>query len=117
MKKRTSKESDLVVQGLLGFLSDAGKTNLLSSVTDILGEVVDKTKSAEEIIISSNIAMTSQETDKLKKIVSHFLHRDLPAVNKLDKNLLGGFTIRVGDFFLDASLATELSNVRRLILS
>lgn len=115
--KQTSKDSKLVVQGLLGFLSDSGKTGLLSSVTDLLGEVVDKTKSAEEIIVTSQVTLTKEELGKIRQLVSHFLRRDIPAVNKVEKNLIGGFTIRVGDFFLDASLASELSNVKRLILS
>lgn len=117
MNKTQSKETSSVVQGILGFLSDTGKTNLLSSVAEVLDEVVDKTKNADEILITSFIPLSRPQFKKLAGIVSRFLGRKLPAVNKIDKRLVGGFSIRVGDFFLDASLANELANIKQLILS
>ncbi len=117
MNTSQSKESSSVVQGILGFLSDTGKSNLLSSVAEVLDEVVDKTRNADEILITSAVPLTPPQVKKLGGIVSHFLKRDLPPVNKIDKRLLGGFSIRVGDFFLDASLANELDNIKQLILS
>ena len=117
MAKQRSAESNSVVAGILGFLSDTGKTNLLSSVVDVLDEVADKTKHAERIDITSAIALTKGEISTLRRTVSHFLKRDLPAENTIDKNLIGGLAIRVGDFFLDATLASELRSVKELVLS
>ena len=117
MKKHASKESSSVVAGILGFLSDSGKTNLLSSVSEVLDEVVDKTKHADEIIVTSPVLLTRVEMKRVRAVVSGFLKRDLPAVNRIDTRLIGGFGIRVGDFFLDASLASEVTNLKQLILS
>lgn len=117
MNKAISKESSSVVQGILGFLSDTGKSNLLSSVAEVLDEVVDKTKNADEITVTSAVPLSRDQVKQLRAIVSRFLKRDLPATNKIDKRLIAGFSIRVGDFFLDASLANELTNMKQLILS
>ncbi len=117
MSKTAPKESTSVVQGILGFLSDTGKTNLLGSVAEVLDEVVDKTQQANEIIITSAVPLSRQQAEKLRRMVSRFLKRELPIVAKIDKKLLGGFSIRVGDFFLDASLANELANIKQLLLS
>lgn len=117
MKKSVSKESNLVVAGILGFLSDTGKANLLSTVVQALDEVADKTKKAEQIVVTSQIPLNRGQLGKLRASVRRFLKRELPMVNRVDKSLLGGFTIRVGDFFLDASLANELANVKQLLLS
>lgn len=117
MKKDTSKESTSVVAGLLGFLSDRGKSNLLSSVAERLDEVVDKTERAEKIIITSAVPLSQEQLKSLRNIVCRFLKREIPTINKTDKQLLGGFSIRVGDFFLDATLASELTSIKHLLIS
>lgn len=115
--KKGNKESSLVAEGVLGFLSDTGKTELLGSVTDILEEAVEKTGKAEEITVTSQLALTGPELQKIAALVGRLLKKKLPIANKVDKNLLGGFTIRVGDFFLDASLSNDLVRLKRIILS
>lgn len=115
--KKAPKESNLVVQGLLGFLSETGKTSLLNSVADLLTEAATKTKNADEIMVTSQVALGRTDLQELKKMISNFLKRDLPIKSKLDKSLIGGFTVRVGDFFLDASLRSELNNLKQVILS
>lgn len=115
--KNSPKESNLVVQGLLGFLSETGKTNLLNSVADLLTEAAVKTKNADEIVVTSQIALTENALKEVGRIVSGFLRRPLPVKSRIDKSLIGGFTIRVGDFFLDASLAHDLANLKQVILS
>lgn len=117
MEKNVSKESKSLVTGILGFLTDSGKTNLLSSVAKGLDEVVDKSGRADKIVVTSSVPLTQIELELLKGIVCRFLKRDLPAVNKIDNHILGGFSIRVGDFFLDASLASELASMKQLLLS
>lgn len=117
MKKRVNKESNSLVAGIVGFLSDRGKTNLLSSVSEVLDEVVDKTKHARNIAITSAVPLTRDELARLQKIISRFLNNDLPVSNTVDAALIGGFSVRVGDFFLDASIASEITGIKQLLLT
>ena len=117
MTKLVSLQTRSVVAGILGFLSETGRTNLLASVAQDLEHVVDKTKHADHITIVSCVPLAREQLNSLRGIVSKFLKQELPAVNTIDKQVLGGFIIKFGDFFLDASLATELTRVKRLVFS
>ncbi|EKD64259.1 MAG: hypothetical protein ACD_51C00036G0002 [uncultured bacterium] len=117
MKKGDTKESLSVVAGILGFLSERGKTGLLTSVAQSLDEVVDKSHKADKIIVTSAVPVSKEQMNQLRSLVNRFLNRNLPAMNKIDKELIGGFSIRVGDFFLDASLASELFEVKQLLMA
>lgn len=116
MKKKNEKPN-LVVAGLLDYLNETSETRLLPEVTRELENLLRESKKAEEITIASSVLLTPSQNEKLKKILNKLLKVDLPIVNKVDKNLLGGFTIRMGDWFLDASLAQELVYLRQVLLS
>ena len=117
MKKPNAKDSMSVVAGILGFLGDTGKTNLLPTVAQELDDVVEKSHPVDKIIITSAVVVSKDQIKKLQIIVNRYLQRDLPAVHTLDKTLLGGFSIRAGDFFLDASLSSEVAAMKRLLLT
>lgn len=117
MKKNAQKESTSVVSGILGFLRDRGKTELLPFVAHELDEAVDTSNEREKILITSAVPLSKDEIQSIKRSITRFLRRDVPAVNRIDKDLIGGFSVRVGDFFLDASLVSELNAVKQTLLS
>ena len=117
MKRGVPKESSSVVAGILGFLKDSGKTNLLSSVAEVLDEAAGKTKHANRIVIASAVTLSPRDLLRLRAVVSVFLKTSLPVVNVIDKKLIAGFSIRVGDFFLDASLGAEVNSIKQLLVS
>ena len=116
MKKKT-KTSNIVVSGLLDYLSETGQTGLLPQVTAELQDLVKKPSEAKEIVITSFLPLTPQQQDTFGTTVQKLINMNLPLVTKIDKKLLGGFTISVGDWFLDASLARELRNLKQVLLS
>lgn len=117
MKKSTPKESMSVVSGILGFLRDRGKTELLPLVALGLDEAVDTSNERKKIVITSAVPLSKDQIQSIKDSITRFLKRDVPAVNRVDKDLIGGFFVRVGDFFLDASLVSELNAVKQTLLS
>ncbi len=117
MKRGAQKESSSVVAGILGFLKDSGKSNLLTSVAEVLDEAAGKTKQANRIVIASAVRLNPQELARLKGAVSVFLKTTLPTTNVIDKTLIAGFSIRVGDFFLDASLGAEVDSIKNLLVT
>ncbi|MBI4990548.1 ATP synthase F1 subunit delta [Candidatus Gottesmanbacteria bacterium] len=115
MKKRSLK-SNAVLQGLLDYLSQTGKEDLLPEVTKSLENVVAKSKKAEEIIVNSALPLKTEEIKNLKNVLKKITNVDLPVVNKVDKKLIGGFTVRLNDWFLDASLYHQLQLIKQSLL-
>jgi len=116
MKKITHK-SDAVLQGLMDYLLETGEEKLLPEVSRQLDNVVSKSKKTDEIIVTSVVPLTQLQKENIKKILSKYLNISFPLENKLDKKLIGGFTIRVNDWFLDASLSHQLEFIRKILLT
>ena len=117
MKKNNQKNSsDIVIAGVLDYLSETGRENLLPEVADSLEELVNKSRKAEVIEIRSAISLRPEHENDLKEIIQKKFKLDLPVKNVIDKSLLGGFTIRVGDWFLDASLSNQLNKLKQSLL-
>jgi len=116
MKKKT-KTYSIVVSGLLDYLAETDQSKLLPQVTAELRNLVEKPGEVKEITVTSFLPLTPQQLEVVKIALYKFLNLDLPVTNKIDKKLLGGFTVAVGDWFLDASLAYELRKLKQLMLS
>jgi len=65
----------------------------------------------EEIVVTSAMALSAQQLSQIKKIIPVEIASTLPMVNKVNKKILAGFIIEVGDWSLDASLNYELKEL------
>ena len=67
-------------------------------------------------IITSPIRLTVEQINYLQIILKKIFNEVLPVQNIIDKNILAGFTVKVGEWYLDASLKTELNNLQQILL-
>lgn len=115
MKKISSKSSQ-VLDGLLNYLDESHKEDLLPEVTKSLEEKMTKGKKENQIIVSSPIRLSEKQINQVKSVIYRKFGKKMPVQNKIERELLGGFTIRVNDWFLDASLNFQITNLKRLLL-
>lgn len=116
MKSSIKKNSDIVTAGVLEFLSETGRQSLLSDVAESLDELASKTRKAEKIEVTSVVSLKPDQEAIIKKVIQKTLNLDLPLKNNINKTLIGGFTLRVGDWFMDASLLYELNKLKQNLL-
>ena len=114
--KKSTKKTAIVVKGLLDYLSETDQTTLLPEVTDSLTNLFQDSKKVKEIVISSYTAFSKVQKEIIRTTMQKILQVSLPVVNRVEKKLLGGFTVQVGDWFLDASLLRELRSLERSLL-
>lgn len=115
MKKSNSKSSH-IVQGLMDFLTEAGEKKLLPDVTDELQGMVSELKKTDFIEIKSVIPMTPDQKQDLTKSLKYLLQVNVPINFLTDKSLIGGFNIRLGDWFLDTSVKYQLRKMKNRLL-
>lgn len=77
--------------------------SFLKIVAEYKGEVSAEVTSAEKL--------TTRQTEALKKKLKASLGQDISFDVKVDKDLLGGLTVKVGSRVIDASLKTKLDNL------
>lgn len=112
-----SSTSKAVTDGLLDFLVEKGDQNLLSEVTDSLEKEIAKTKETNEIVVTSPVHLTPLQLKKIKTVVQKKMRVKFPIINKIDKKLIGGFTLRINDWFLDSSISHQIELSKRLLLA
>lgn len=117
MKQKHHNNSQIVVSGLLDYLKQEGQEELLPAVTYDLQETVSKSRQADTILVESPIPMDSQQVKSLQSILKKKFQIELPIENKVNKKLVAGFTVTVGDWFLDASILTQLQKLKQILLS
>ena len=116
MKKRKNN-TNFVVSGLLDYLTETGQTKLLPKVTEELTNLLQESKKADAMIVTSSVDLSDKQIENIKNILYKFLDVELPVVNEIDKKLLGGFTVRVGDWFMDASLLQQVKIFKKMMLT
>lgn len=112
-----SQKSQAVVSGLLHYLKETNQTELLGSVRDRLDEVAGKSRKADKIVVTSAVPISLGQNKRLRGFVKKTLGLSLPLTNRIDKTILGGLTIKVGDWFVEATIRGQLSELSQILRS
>lgn len=113
MKTQASKR---VVEAVVDYLHDSGQEELIPDVLRDLEKAEQKATGANRAHIASVVKLTTPQLETVKKFVHNHLRLKIPVVSSVDKNLIGGFTLQVGDWFLDASIVHELNILKKSLL-
>lgn len=115
--RKISDKSKAYIEGLLDYIGKTGEQNILPEIAKSLEKEAAKSQKENEIIVTSAVRLTPQQLKNIKKILENLLNVKFPIVNKINKNLIAGFTIRVNDWFWDSSLSYQIEQFKRLLLS
>ena len=115
--QKSSKKLNSIVVGLMEYLSESGSQELLGDLAESLFNLTDESKNAKEVVVASATTLSAKQIEQLQIICSKLFKINLPIRNIVDKNLLGGFTIKIADWFLDASLSRQLNDLKNKLIS
>lgn len=73
-------------------------------------------KANNKIVIRSVIPLTSKQLELIKTELNQNFKVDLPIENVIDKSILGGLTVNIGDLFIDASILGEINQLKKILL-
>ncbi len=115
--KKNSSDTSAIVATIKDFLKENHESGTLHDVAQQLNEIVTKTHEATEITVTSVVPMTEHELTQLHTIMHKLVKHDLPIVQRVDRSLIGGFTIRIQDWFFDVSIASHIHDMKRRLLA
>lgn len=115
--KKTSYKSKAIIKGLLDYLNQNSEQSLLGEVRIVLDSEIHKAEGADEILVTSTVKLTPFQLKNISGALYKNFKIRLPIINKIDKTLIGGFTIRIKDWFLDGSLAQEVQILKRSLMT
>lgn len=102
----------------LNFVLVLLKNNHISQLEDILvlsKKMFLKSKNLEEAFVESVIPLDEEQESKLKDRISKKFNKKVLFKNKLNKDLIGGIRITIGDTEIDASLRGKFLRLKNKI--
>jgi F-type H+-transporting ATPase subunit delta len=100
----------------LNFIEILTRKRRESYIDDIAEAFISQYKQHKKIltaIITSAAGIDDTTRSKVMELVKSTAQGEVELVEKIDKNLIGGFVIRIGDRQVDASVSRKLTELRK----
>ena len=66
--------------------------------------------------VTSTVSLTQEQKTIICSLLNKIFNCDVNIINKIDKNILGGFKISCADWYLDTSLKNDLRILKKQLL-
>ena len=98
-----------IVAGFIAYLKSINQLSNLPKIIDCLNKQV--TNQQNTALITSSTALNSSEIEKIHQFLKKKLGKDFVIDLEVDKTLMGGIKIEVGDQIIDLSLNNRLNQI------
>jgi F-type H+-transporting ATPase subunit delta len=93
-----------------------GREQYLPQIAEQYIRLYKQYKGIQTAIITSAVGLDDNLRAEVYKIIKENLNSEVELVEKVDRNLIGGLVLRVGDKQYDASIASELRKIRQTLM-
>ena len=108
----SSKKAHSLVIELLAILIDNDECQLFNDIANKYNYVMNLDSKELDMTITSNIEFSSDKLDSIKNEVSIKLNKHINIKSFVDKKLLGGMKLRIGNTIIDNSLSNKLVKLK-----
>ncbi len=110
-KKLMPKNDHAIIDQALTLLQGELKELAAESINESVAKAVAEFTGDEYAQVQSAVLLTPDEKNKITNLLLVIFRRDVTIQYGVNPKLLGGFKISVGDWKLDASLATKIAEL------
>ena len=89
------------------------RLNLLGDVAKKYNELYDQLKGIQVAEVTTAVPLTDEIKNKVLVKVKELTGKEATIKSQIDTSILGGFILRVGDIQYNASIANQLSKLKR----
>lgn len=109
-KGRLSNE----VVGFLVLLVSKGRQGEMDAILRVFEEKVREYKSIGVVFVTSAVELSKEQKEQIQdKLLKTTKYKQLELQYSVDRALIGGLVIRIGDRIVDSSIRTKLKNMAR----
>jgi F-type H+-transporting ATPase subunit delta len=101
------------VLNLARLLVGANRVGELDGIIEQFQLLADEDAGRVRATATTAVPLTRSDADKLEQSLSRRLGREVRLRNQVDRAIIGGLVVRMGDRVIDASVATRLQQLRR----
>lgn len=106
--------SETVLNTLM-LLVDKGREELLEALVDYYTAIANESLGQARAIVYTPVALSEQELQHVASTFSTLTSKQIRVESVIDKSLLGGLQIRIGDRLYDGSLSGKLKRLERTL--
>ena len=101
--------------------SSAGKTKIIEDILDILGERKNNNGSEMEAGVEAEVLSVIELNENIKEEIKRILENktglNIGIKNRIDKSILGGIVVKIGDRVIDLSIKNKIEDLRAKLRS
>lgn len=112
-KSKHKTKADEISAGIVTYLQEGGKEELLPDVVAKLQKVIDSKNEHGEVITA--VKLEKVQLEQIEDTLKKKLERPIFLKNKVRKDILGGLIIRFNDIVIDLSLKSQLDDIKNQV--
>ena len=98
---------------LLTHIMNSGRIDLFDDIAKCFVEIYNEKMGNQDVTLISASKLSEPILTEIKSKVKSLTSKNVYITNKVDKNLIGGFILKVGDKQYDASFKQQLKNLEQ----
>ena len=99
----------------LKLLTQNNRMNIIADIQRCYDTLWNQEHNYKNAVIFSTSSLTPEYKSNLESLLSEIFPQKLMISYKLDKTLLGGFLIEVGNMLIDASILNEIKQIKLML--
>ncbi|MEO2144140.1 MAG: ATP synthase F1 subunit delta, partial [Flavobacteriaceae bacterium] len=107
------KQLGSLTKNLINVLEDNNRINLFETISYKFIELYKEHKGIQSAIVTTAVPLNKEIEDQVLETISKLTNKKTTLINKVDKSLIGGFVIRLGDIEYNASFKNKLKNIKQ----
>ncbi len=106
-----------ITASFLNLLVKKKRENFLFAICLTFHQLHKKEEGYREVVLSTAAPASQEVTDLLNKKIAEKLNAKITMKTIVDEELIGGFKLRIDDMLMDKSIAAQLENMKKELLS
>ncbi|MCB9223832.1 MAG: ATP synthase F1 subunit delta [Crocinitomicaceae bacterium] len=108
---------DKMTIGFLNLITKNGRENIVPEIAESFIQQYRKHKGIVDVYVTSAVALEPKVKDAIVAKIKTSFKGDVQLHESIDQTLIGGFVVNVDDKQIDASIKSQLTNLKNILLN
>lgn len=108
-----SGQVSTALEALLYVMAEGGRLELLSAVRRAFHSDLLKRQGRVVVVVTTAVELDEARRENVKRVMTETLGKEPELAFRVDRKIVGGLVMRIGDRLYDASIRRELNEIQR----
>lgn len=108
-------DADGDIRDIMRYLVSQRREHQIPKIIDCLRVLIDEAEGIIRGTVTSTVELTEEEKNTLSEALGSILQKKVFLNSKIDKEILGGIVLEVGQYLVDQSLRTKLESLGQFV--